>query len=340
MAPDPRPVPAVDRRRPLFSTVPPQRAIAIATGCVAGAVLLRLLLEQVVPGVLPFLFTFPAVIGAALAGGTLAGGTALVGCQLLTLAFVLPHWIRDTGDRPQEVVNLALATVSLALAVWATAAFRRLHLRHRHQCERELKTLSLLVNEVDHRTKNNFQIAAALLHTQGLAAASDEVREELNTAAGRLVSIAAIYGNLSGRRPDGAKVALREHLDEICAGLRAGLLPPGVALTLEGDAPVVPATTALTVGLVVNEWVTNAVKHAFPDRSGTIRVRIGASAQEIAVEVRDDGVGLPAVRAVGTGSRLLASLVEALDGEVERHNDGGTVCSLTVPRIATANSAA
>ena len=290
----------------------------------------RLLLEQIIPGLLPFLFTFPAVIGATLVSGALAGWLALAGCQFLTLTFVLPHWIRNGSERPQEAMNLLLATVSLALVVWATAAYRAAERGLRIRCEREVETLSLLINEVDHRTKNNFQIAAALLHAQGISADAT-VREELNKAARRLVSIAAIYGKLSSRRPEVSAVSLLEHLTEIAEGLRHGLLPAGVILTVEGQSVTVPATLALTIGLVVNEWITNAIKYAFPTNVGAIHVRLESTKELVSIEVHDDGVGLAAGVRAGAGTRLLTSLVDALDGQWHRRTDQGTTCHLIVP---------
>ena len=157
------------------------------------------------------------------------------------------------------------------------------------------------------------------------------MRAELNAAAGRLVSIAAIYGNLSARRPESDAVPLLEHLGQIGAGVRAGLLPPGVTLTISGDDVTVPATMALTIGLVVNEWITNAIKYAFPDGVGAIRVDLARRQGMILLTVHDDGVGIAPDQGPGTGSRLLASLVETLNGDLSRKNDGGTVCVLTVP---------
>lgn len=322
-------------RMKLADPVPWHRAGLIAAASIAAAVMARLLLEQIVPGVLPFLFSFPAVIVAALLGGAIAGWLTLGGCQLLTMAFVLPHWIRDNGARPEEITNLLLATVSLAMVIWASATYRATERGLRRQCENEVVTLSLLANEADHRTKNNFQIAAALLHTQSMGA-DIAVREELQAAAGRLTSIAAIYGSLSARRPDGDAVPLLEHLEQIGDGVRAGLLPPGVTLSVSGENVTVPATIALTIGLIANEWITNAIKYAFPTGNGEIWVYLAQGADGVRLEVRDDGVGLPATYAAGFGSRLLASLTETLGGTSSRHSAAGTTCVLIVPLSKTA----
>ena len=331
---------AVIRKRPdrlfglhRFLGSPPLdlQATLVGFACIGVAVIARLLFEQMFRGVVPFVLTFPVVIVGTLVAGAGAGWIALAGCQTLTLLFVLPRWVRDSGDRPQEIVNLALATASLALAVWATSSYRRLSGSLRMQCEREVHSLSLLINEMDHRTKNNFQIAASLLSTQSIASGDPVVRDALNVAAGRLVSMAAVYEGLSQRAAGSGDVPLKAHLEHVCAALDASLLVPGVSLDVAGDDVTVRAATALTIGLVVNEWVTNAVKYAFPDGAGAIAVTLARSPGRVMVEVRDDGIGIDPHQSGGTGSRLMASLVGALNGTSTVRADGGTRCVLTVP---------
>lgn len=319
------------RRKMPAATLLDLRAVLIGLACVATAATARLLLEQVFPAVLPFTLTFPVVIVGTLLAGAGAGWIALVGCQLLTILFVLPHWVRDSGDRPQEIANLVLATLSLAIAVWATASYRRLSGMLRQQCEREVETLSLFIREMDHRTKNNFQIAASLLSTQSIAAERPEVREQLDVAASRLVSMASVYHNLSRREAGQGDVPLRAHLEQVAGALREGLLGPGVTLEVTGDEVEVKAASALTIGLVVNEWITNSAKYAFPGRGGHIRVCIDARPAELRIEVRDDGIGMDPAQARGMGSRLIANLVGALGGTTLVLQENGTRCVLAVP---------
>ena len=94
-----------------------------------------------------------------------------------------------------------------------------------------------------------------------------------------------------------------------------------------------PSSVALPVGLVVNEWVTNAIKYAFPaGRSGTILVHLARARDSLRIEVRDDGIGMDEAAPEGVGSRLIPSLVAAVNGRVELLIDGGAIRSVIVPQ--------
>lgn len=312
--------------------VTPARQVGIGLACVALAALARLAVEQVFGGLVPFLFTFPAVIAATLLGGARAGWTALIGCQTLTYAFVLPHWLHDRSAS-QQLVTFVVSTLSAGSAIWATAAFQGASELLRRQCERQVSTLSLLILEMDHRTKNNFQLAAGLLNAHGIAANDPRIRHELDEAASRLVTIASVYQSLSSAPRESGLISLREHLERICTALRASMVPASVTLSFGGDDVHVPSATALPIGLVVNEWVTNAIKYAFAQDSGTIAVRLACAPDTIRVEVRDDGIGMTGDRPGGVGSRLILGLAEAVSGEVETLVAAGTTRILTLPKV-------
>lgn len=308
------------------------RAVLVGLSCVLAAAVARLLLEQVFAGIAPFILTFPVVILATLIAGRVAGWITIVGCQALTVLFVLPHWIRLNGDRPEQIVNLVLSTVSLALIVWAISAWRRLSSLHHAQCEREVRTLSLLISEMDHRTKNNFQIAASMLTSQAATAGEHSAKEDLDLAASRLISIAEVYNHLSGDAEPGGAVSLKRHVAQICEAIECSILPPTIALSVSGDDCRADTETALPVGLLVNEWVSNAIKYAFPTGEGHITVTLSCSEKRIHVEVRDDGVGIAPAAKRGVGGALMASLIAALNGSSSIENDHGTRCTVSFPR--------
>ncbi|MBJ6123455.1 hypothetical protein [Sphingomonas mollis] len=127
-----------------------------------GAVIARLAVEHVVGGVAPFVLTFPAVMIATLVSGGRAGAIAAVSLQLLTIRYVFPNWISPRGGVSIDLANVILSTLALAGTIWATASYRRTAAVLRSRCEQQVHTLSLLNAEMDHRTKNNYQIAAGL----------------------------------------------------------------------------------------------------------------------------------------------------------------------------------
>lgn len=215
--------------------------------------------------------------------------------------------------------------------VWLVADYRRTMTRLNRQCEREVDLLSLLIREIDHRTKNNFQIASSLLGTQAVDSGDERIREALGAAADRLASIASVYRSLEPSEDGKAEVRIDRHLGDICERLRSGLLPDGVTLALQAEPGTTRANTALVVGLIVNEWITNAAKYAFPDGHGQIAVTLECGSGAMTVRVGDDGVGRGGKD--GGGSRLIQRLSEAIDGAVavESREEKGTLCSLTIP---------
>lgn len=303
--------------------------IMVAAGAVVLAVLARIAIEQVVGGVVPFTLTFPVVLAATLWAGARAGTITAVGCQLLTIRFVFPNWTAEHGGQPTDIANLVLSTGSLALMIWAVASYRRVSRQLRRQCEREVKTLSLMIGEMDHRTKNNFQIAAHLLSDQARTSESTDVARELGRAAGRLGSIASVYRNLMLVKDRSGAVGLGAYLADIVGLLRDGIVPQEVTIAVRSENIQVSAHSAMIIGLLVNEWIANAVKYAFPEGRGTIRVAAERSGSALVVTVADDGRGGAQIGS-GNGSRLMDGLASTIDGSISVRRDGGTTCVLRV----------
>jgi two-component sensor histidine kinase len=132
-------------------------------------------------------------------------------------------------------------------------------------------------------------------------------------------------------------VQLEHYLTELCDGLRDAVLPPaGMVLICECAPVMMPRERALSVGLVVNELVTNAVKHAFPGgRDGTITVRFGAAGAGWRLTVGDDGVGLDEAGAkAGLGRGLIDSFVAQAGGSLSVVGGAGTQVFLDLPQDA------
>jgi two-component sensor histidine kinase len=114
-----------------------------------------------------------------------------------------------------------------------------------------------------------------------------------------------------------------------------------VDLVVEMDPVPLPVDKAIPCALILNELITNALKHAFPDpRSGTLRVELRRSGEnELTLTVSDDGVGMPSglepKRSQSLGMQLVSTLVEQLEGRLELARDGGTTVSVTFALEAT-----
>jgi two-component sensor histidine kinase len=178
----------------------------------------------------------------------------------------------------------------------------------------------LLYRELHHRTKNDFAMAASLLNLQARSQSNADVKQALNAAVGRLLSLAKAHERLTPiiGGPAGI-VPMRDYLDTLCRALKESIEPgTAISLSVESDIVDLPAAKAVPVGLIVNELVTNAYKHAFTGKDGgAIRVEF-RRASSLALAVEDDGIGCPEGTADGLGSQVVQLLVRQLNGTMER----------------------
>ncbi|MCZ8218081.1 MAG: PAS domain-containing protein [Acidovorax sp.] len=181
--------------------------------------------------------------------------------------------------------------------------------------ETALRERTVLLQEVHHRVKNNLQIIASLLRLQARSA-SPAVALALQDSENRVMAMSLTH-QLLYERTDFSSLELGAYLKRLVGSLRDahGRLMERIRLTV--DAPdsglQIELSQAVPVALVVNELLTNALKHAFaPDCPGTIELRAAAVDDGISVTVRDDGCGLPADSPFAEGSTLGFSLVTLL----------------------------
>lgn len=312
---------------------PLARDVFVALCAIMGAVGGRLTLERFITGAVPFPLTFPAVIAAGLIGGMRTGLMTIAGCQLLVWYFVLPVRNSFAFGSTGDIVSLILTTLSQLVAVWAVSTYRQSAIRLREEAQRREELLSVALQEIDHRTRNNFQIASSLLMAQASGAGTGPVADELRLAAARISSIGSTYKNLALSSATLSDVKLHEHLREMCERLQDGMLPSTTKLELEEDEVTIVAEIAVTIGLIVNEWITNSAKYAYPDSIGTIRVKLANLPDRVQVTVSDEGKGTAPVKGPkgkGIGGDLIGMLAESIGADVAVETGGGTRCTLTL----------
>jgi PAS domain S-box-containing protein len=192
-----------------------------------------------------------------------------------------------------------------------------------------------LLHEVHHRVKNNLQMLGDLLYLQSEAVASPEAQRALRDAYARIFTIARLHEQLY-RSMQRGQVLIQDYLDKLLEGLRS--LYPGVSITLEGSGGGVALDLdrAIHVGLIVNELVTNALKHAFPDGvTGGVTVGLRTVGEELEILVRDNGRGLPPdldlQHARTLGLRIVRTLARRLQAVVHVENDAGTAFTIRLP---------
>jgi PAS domain S-box-containing protein len=183
---------------------------------------------------------------------------------------------------------------------------------------RTLDDKNILLKELYHRVKNNLQLIISLFNLQGRALPEGEARQALLEASGRVRAMALVHERLYQSRTL-SSIALDEFVTDLCEQLAGAASAAERGIVLEVGAEPVEAGLDLAVplGLLLNELVSNCLKHAFPGgRGGHIRVGIvRGPGKALRLTVRDDGVGLPPGVDGTTTHTLGLKLVCALSGQ-------------------------
>ena len=196
--------------------------------------------------------------------------------------------------------------------------------------------IGMLLQELTHRVKNSLQIIAAMVSIEARSHKSGEGKAALERVSHRISALGQLYSKLSKANTVEA-VDAATYLDELCRDLIASVhKEDGTSIVLKTDieSELLPTDRAITIGLMVNELVTNAVKYAFPgDTKGTVLVTLKRVPGELRLTVADDGQGLDPRRAdSGLGGRLVEGFAQQLGGQLKRESgDKGTIVCLTLP---------
>jgi two-component sensor histidine kinase len=199
-----------------------------------------------------------------------------------------------------------------------------------------LKQQEVLLREAHHRIKNNMQIISSLLDMQASSVEDPHIVEMFMDVQNRVLSMALIHETLyqSGDfRMVNFGAYVRTLAEQIVRSYNA--LPDRIALQIRADEVMLDTNQAIPCGLILNELLSNCLKHAFPDeRGGEISIELRSdAAPRVTLIVRDTGVGLPArvesSQSETLGLLLVHSLTEQVGGTLETESHDGTTFTLS-----------
>lgn len=208
-----------------------------------------------------------------------------------------------------------------------------------HRSEKTLRHMlaerDLLLKEVNHRVKNSLQLVLSMLSLQGQEFRESGARELFTKAISRVTAIASIHERLY-QDDDPLTVEMHTYLNGLCAELeRAGIADSrDVSLRAEVEPLRLPTQHGVSLALVVNELVMNALKHARPAQGpAVILVRLARVGQnELKLTVADNGAGTPTEKQTGLGSRLIGMLARQLNGQLQIEDSAhGYAAHVTFP---------
>jgi two-component sensor histidine kinase len=202
------------------------------------------------------------------------------------------------------------------------------------------------LREANHRIKNSLQLACSLLRLQAMRYPDPNLKAELYQASSRIASIAKVHDRLC--QTDNSRVDVAAYLRELCADLTSSLsLTSGQSVRVTAAHVTAPAELAISLGLVVTELVTNALKHAYRDGvAGNIHVAfIPLEHGGWQLMIADKGVGLPegveTADQGGLGMLFLRNLCSTLQAQMEiDRTPPGTCFTLRLPPIEQPSSSA
>ncbi len=207
-----------------------------------------------------------------------------------------------------------------------------------------LEEKEVLIKEIHHRVKNNLAVISGLLEMQSWSLEHQEAQKALNESKLRVLAIAKIHENLYQNKNLG-RIDFKIFLEELKNGIAATMNVNGKAIeiNLNVQSGLIRLDQAIPCGLIINELLTNAYKHAFEDvHEGMIEIYFEERDEFLRLEVRDNGKGVDEnileTNNSSLGITLIQSLVIQLDADFNIRNENGAVFVINIPNENTSSS--
>ena len=235
-------------------------------------------------------------------------------------------------DGTEFPVEISLSPIETEEGTLVSAAIRDITDRKKveDKLRSSLREKEVLLKEIHHRVKNNLQIVSSMLNLQMGQIKDSEARDLFQESQSRVRSIALFHEQLYQSK-DLARVEIAEYLKGLCTGLFAtyGVNPEQVVLSVRVQDIPLGVDAAISCGLIVNELLANALKHAFPEgRRGEVQITLYGEGHQVTLEVADNGLGFPPnldFRSHTTlGLRLVCILTEQIRGTIDLDRREGT----------------
>ena len=262
-------------------------------------------------------------------------------------------------QQSKVIRNLSLTGVTLLLGIVGILFFRSkekqrinniLSLKNKEIEEQNeiinesLEQKEILLKEIHHRVKNNLQIISSLLNLQSKKIKDDQVLDSINEGRNRVEAMSLIHQNLY-QNEDVSNINMQNYLEQLMNFLSSSFQTADKSIShkVKAENILFDIDTAIPIGLITNELVTNAYKHAFRKKDdGQIEIKLIGDNDRYTLKVMDNGIGmnedLANGRATSLGMKLVKSLgVKQLKGELQISNHEGACVALSFKELNKAN---
>lgn len=207
------------------------------------------------------------------------------------------------------------------------------------QIKASLREKEVLLKEIYHRVKNNLQVVSSLLNLQSERIEDKNAAELFKISQNRIDSMALIHEELY-QSEDLARVDFAEYIQKLVTELYSsyGVDCETIKLNINAANILLDINKAIPSGLIINELVSNSLKHAFPDgKEGELSVVLRSDNNQFTLTIRDTGVGFPDDldfrNTASLGMQLVVTLTNQLDGTIELDRSGGTTFNITFAKL-------
>jgi ligand-binding sensor domain-containing protein/two-component sensor histidine kinase len=267
---------------------------------------------------------------------TATGAESYIRIPLAALSGTVIGHLIIMHDRPLKDKTLTFSVLKIFAARAEVEVARN---RANNELKASLREKEILLKEIHHRVKNNLQIMSSLLGMQMGALQDQSLVKIFRESQNRIKSMALIHEKLY-HSPNLAEIDFQQYIQELGTSLFAtyGVKSEEITLAIRANNVWLPIDAAIPCGMILNELISNALKHAFSTgKSGEITIDIVANDRhEVMVIVRDTGVGLSEGIDIYTtpslGLKLVRLFTEQLGGAIQVARAGGTAFTLTFPK--------
>lgn len=202
--------------------------------------------------------------------------------------------------------------------------------QYEQRLESSLREKEILLKEIHHRVKNNLQIISSLLNLQSKFVTDQRTLEIFHEGRNRIKTMALIHEKLYGPK-DFTRINFAEYLNELFSFLLSAYKfdSQKISYKIEIGNVYLDIDQALTLGLIVNELITNSIKYAFPNGlEGQLKISMSKNGNHNLLRVYDNGIGIPPEIDIGKtdtlGLQLVQMFVEQIGGTIELKRGKGT----------------
>ena len=250
------------------------------------------------------------------------------------------EWVHRRANGEDFWVEVSLTAIPIQDHQIIHTAWRDITDRKKAEAsiQASLEEKVILLREIHHRVKNNLQIIISLVNLQMRQTDDPIVKQIMSETQNRIRAMSLVHEKLY-RSASLSKIDFSDYTRYLATQLSSfyGSDTRRVRLDFGMGKIMVDINTAVPLGLLMNELISNALKHAFPNgREGTISISGGYEGDLITLVVRDNGIGIPAdfdwKNTTSLGMRLVTSLIDQVDGTIVLDRSQGTAFTITIKR--------